>query len=71
MKRDDGRAGPVPAEQVIRIRKRAAVAHWLRELLKHQPTLEKIAASEGVTLRVVRSIVSGQRYKWVRECRHE
>jgi predicted transcriptional regulator len=57
----------VPAEQVRRIRARASVAMWLRELLKHQPTLEEIAASEGVTLRTVRSIVSGQRYQWVGE----
>lgn len=67
MHADDGRAGPVPPEQVIRIRKRAEVAFWLRELLKHQPTLEEIAALEGVTLRTVRSIVSGQRYQWVKE----
>ncbi len=63
----DGRAGPVPPEQVLRIRKKAEVGQWLRELLKHQPTLEEIAASEGVTLRTVRSIVSGQRYQWVKE----
>lgn len=63
----DGRAGQVPPEVVLRIRQRAAVANWLRELLKHQPTLKEIAALEGVTLRTVRGIVHGQRYQWVKE----
>ena len=67
MDESDGRAGPVPPEQVRRIREKAAAAMRLRELLKHLPTLKEIAAAEGVTLRTVRSIVSGQRYRWVKE----
>jgi hypothetical protein len=38
----------------------------LRERLTREPTLAQIAADEGITLRSVRSIVSGQRYQWVK-----
>jgi hypothetical protein len=62
----DGRAGSIPPAQVRRIRSKAMTGQLLRERLTREPTLAQIAADEGITLRSVRSIVSGQRYQWVK-----
>ncbi len=65
----DGRHGKIPPDQVLRVRKLATPARELRERLEREPTLQQIAEAEGLTLRMVRSIVNVERYKWVKEKR--
>ena len=66
MQKPDGRAGDIPADKVLRIRERVAVAQELRKRLTLEPSLAQIARDEGLSLRAVRSIVNFERYKWVR-----